>query len=253
MVVPFEENEKDPTIWYLDHDFQDNMSELYKKVNAKEKPVGWYHSGPKLRPSDLTIHELFRSSKTPSPVLLVIDPMAPMQPNSGKENELPVKAYMAVEEVRAASGISSEGAMGSSTAGRTFVNVNCAIEAEEAEQVGVEHLLRNVPESSLHSKGLGPLGRSIQNKLQSLVTLDRQIGELSTYVEQVLDGKLPPNQTILAAIQQMLMNMMPDMHGAESALTLQTNSQMAMLQVSSLARSLIALHELVNNKIVTAN
>jgi proteasome lid subunit RPN8/RPN11 len=53
--------------------------------------VGWYHSGPKLRSSDLQINELFKQYN-PSPVLVVID----VKPN---DLGLPTDAYYAVDEV----------------------------------------------------------------------------------------------------------------------------------------------------------
>ena len=58
---------------------------------AKEKPVGWYHSGPKLRSSDLDINELFKRYSN-HPVLVIID----VKP---KELGLPTDAYIAVEEI----------------------------------------------------------------------------------------------------------------------------------------------------------
>lgn len=58
--LPFEEDEKNPDVWFLDHNYIENMNEMCKKINAKEKLIGWYHSGPKLRASDLKINELFK-------------------------------------------------------------------------------------------------------------------------------------------------------------------------------------------------
>jgi len=48
--VPFEEDERDPSIWFLDHSFHEAMFGMFKKVNAREKLVGWYTTGPKIRP-----------------------------------------------------------------------------------------------------------------------------------------------------------------------------------------------------------
>ena len=45
-------------VWSLDHVYHENMFGMFKKVNTKEKVLGWYHTGPKLKPSDLSIHEL---------------------------------------------------------------------------------------------------------------------------------------------------------------------------------------------------
>jgi len=44
----------------MDHDFIESMNEMCKKINAKEKLIGWYHSGPKLRASDLEINEVVK-------------------------------------------------------------------------------------------------------------------------------------------------------------------------------------------------
>lgn len=68
------------------------MNEMFKKVNAREKLIGWYHSGPKLRASDLKINELFKRY-TPNPLLVIID----VQP---KEAGVPTDAYFAVDEIK---------------------------------------------------------------------------------------------------------------------------------------------------------
>jgi 26S proteasome regulatory subunit N8 len=54
--------------------------------------VGWYHSGPKLRSSDLEINELIKRY-TPNPVLVIID----VQPKD--LSTIPTDAYVAVEEI----------------------------------------------------------------------------------------------------------------------------------------------------------
>lgn len=68
------------------------MNDMFKKVNAREKLIGWYHSGPKLRASDLEINELFKRY-TPNPLLVIID----VQP---KESGVPTDAYFATEEIK---------------------------------------------------------------------------------------------------------------------------------------------------------
>jgi len=35
---------------------------MFKKVNARERIVGWYHTGPRLKSNDLFIHELIQKS-----------------------------------------------------------------------------------------------------------------------------------------------------------------------------------------------
>lgn len=43
--VPFDEDDRDPKVWFVDHDYLENKYQMFKKVNAKEKIIGWYHSG----------------------------------------------------------------------------------------------------------------------------------------------------------------------------------------------------------------
>jgi hypothetical protein len=47
---------------YLDHNYHEAMFAMFKKVNAKEKVIGWYSTGPKIRASDLEVNELIRKS-----------------------------------------------------------------------------------------------------------------------------------------------------------------------------------------------
>ena len=95
--VPFEEDEKNPAIFFLDHSYLENMYRMFRKVNAREKVVGWYHTGPRLRENDVEIHRLVSdfvdgvANKTQA--VLVICEVKP------KDVGLPVHAYKAVEQV----------------------------------------------------------------------------------------------------------------------------------------------------------
>ena len=111
--VPFEEDEKDSKTWFLDHNYIENMWEMFKKVNgtfiryllvvleilkscrsllARERMIGWYHTGPKLRASDLEINELFKRF-IPKPVMVIVD----VRPQTVG---IPTDAYFAVEEIK---------------------------------------------------------------------------------------------------------------------------------------------------------
>lgn len=35
LAVPFEEDDKDPSIWFLDHNYLENMFRMFKKVNGR--------------------------------------------------------------------------------------------------------------------------------------------------------------------------------------------------------------------------
>lgn len=48
------------------------MYGMFKKVNARERIVGWYHTGPKLHKNDIAINELMKRY-CPNSVLVIID------------------------------------------------------------------------------------------------------------------------------------------------------------------------------------
>lgn len=61
------------------------------QVNAREKIVGWYHTGPKLHPNDIAINELIKKYNS-NPVLVIVDAKP-------KDVGLPTDAYIGIEEV----------------------------------------------------------------------------------------------------------------------------------------------------------
>lgn len=226
--VPFEEDERDPSVWFLDHNYHESMYEMFKKVNAKEKVVGWYHSGPKLRSSDLEINELFKKF-IPKPVLVVID----VKP---KDLEIPTEAYFAIEDIHDD---------GTATT-KTFIHVPSTIEAEEAEEIGVEHLLRDIKDNAI-----GNLSTKITNQLNSLRSLQLRLENIRDYLEKVVSGQLPINHQIIYNLQD-IFNALPnlDIPQLVKSFSIKTNDELFAIYISSLIRSIIALHELIDNKIM---
>ncbi|KZZ97069.1 26S proteasome regulatory subunit rpn-8 [Ascosphaera apis ARSEF 7405] len=246
--VPFEEDEKNPSVWFLDHNFVESMNDMFKKINAKEKLIGWYHTGPKLRASDLKINELFKRY-TPNPLLVIID----VQP---REVGIPTDAYFAVEEIK------DDG----TTTSKTFVHIPSTIEAEEAEEIGVEHLLRDIRDVAV-----GTLSTRVTSQLQSLQGLHLRLRDIGQYLRKVLDGELPVNHTILGALQD-IFNLLPnlvvakapspsattddatqsplsDNNGLARAMSIKINDQLMSIHISSLIRAITAFHDLIENKI----
>lgn len=43
--VPFEEDPRNPKVWFFDHNYHETMYSLLRKINSKEKVIGWYSSG----------------------------------------------------------------------------------------------------------------------------------------------------------------------------------------------------------------
>jgi len=224
--VPFEEDPRDPKVWFLDHNYHEQMFSMFKKVNQKERVVGWYSTGPKIKPSDLAMHEMYRRY-CPEPVFVVMD----VQP---KELELPMEAYYSVQEETP-----------DLIFKRTFVNVTCSVGASEPEEVGVEHLLRDIRNASAST-----LAVRVGDKITALETLGGRLGEISTYLKSVVSGKLPMNKEIIYSLQEVF-NLLPDQDSEElvQSLAMETNDMMLALYVGGMLRSTVALHNLINNKI----
>jgi len=224
--VPFEEDARDPKVWFLDHNYQEQMFGMFKKVNQKERVVGWYSTGPKIKPSDLAIHELYRKY-CPEPVLVVMD----VQP---KDLELPMNAYYSIQEETS-----------DAVFKRTFVNVRSSVGASEPEEVGVEHLLRDIKNASAST-----LAVRVGDKITALKTLAERLKSISEYLKQVVAGKLPMNKDIIYQLQEVF-NLLPDQDSEELAqsFAMETNDMMLALYVGSMLRSTVALHNLINNKI----
>jgi len=227
--VPFEEDEAKMNIWFLDHNFHESMEEMYRKVNARERVVGWYSTGSKLKPNDVDINEVLRKY-TPNPVMVLID----VQP---KETlEIPTKAYISMEEVKE----------GSTEAPKlTFSHITSEIGALEAEEVGVEHLLRDIKDTSVST-----LATHISGRLNSLKSLISHLQEMKIYLENVAIGKLPINHQIIGNMQD-IFNLLPNLNVEEmsKSFSTKTNDMMFVIYLSSLIRSILALHNLINNKI----
>eukprot|EP00439_Symbiodinium_sp_Y106_P038639 s2804_g4.t1 len=223
--VPFEEDPRDPQVWFLDHNYHEAMFAMFKKVNTKERIVGWYSTGPKIKPSDLSIHELYRRY-CPEPVLVVMD----VQP---KDLELPMEAYYSVQEQTS-----------DEVFKRTFLHVHSTVGAFEAEEVGVEHLLRDIKNASAST-----LAVRVGDKIGALKGLAMRLREISQYLSQVVAGKLPMNQEIIYQLQE-IFNLMPDQDSEElvRSLATETNDMMLALYLGSMLRSTVALHNLINNK-----
>jgi 26S proteasome regulatory subunit N8 len=212
-----------------------DIPRLTQLTLAREKVIGWYHTGPKLRGSDLAINKLLRSY-IPNPILVIVHVTS--DPALGG---IPTDAYFAIEEIK------DDG----TTTSETFVHIPSTIEAEEAEEIGVEHLLRDLKEST------GDLATRITSQLDSLRTLQERLKEVATYLDKVLKDELPVNHAILEVLQDVF-NLLPNLsptteNGGQGDLgrsfRVKTNDQLMCIYLSSLIRAVIALHDLIDSGI----
>jgi len=227
--VPFDEDKKDPTIWFLNHNFVTQMHNMFSRVNSGEKVVGWYSTGPKIGPSDIDIHETFRKH-CPNPVYSIID----VNPT---DSGLPISSYISQEELQDEQ----------SQPHLTFVHITSDIGVGEVEEVGVEHLLKDIKDATVTD-----LNTSVKNRVDALGSLAKRLDTMLSYLEDVEAGKLPRNHQILGAIQD-IFNLLPgtQIHPVDSRVAFTTYSNDAALTkyIASLVNAAISLHKLIDNKL----
>eukprot|EP00186_Timspurckia_oligopyrenoides_P002804 CAMPEP_0182445316 /NCGR_PEP_ID=MMETSP1172-20130603/3482_1 /TAXON_ID=708627 /ORGANISM="Timspurckia oligopyrenoides, Strain CCMP3278" /LENGTH=291 /DNA_ID=CAMNT_0024641065 /DNA_START=52 /DNA_END=927 /DNA_ORIENTATION=+ len=225
--VPFEEDPQTPDVWYLDHSYLESMMAMFRKVNTRESFVGWYSSGSQIKAGDMQIHDLMKSYTT-HPVMVYVD----VKP---KDLGLPTDAYVCIEQTQEDSSVT-----------KMFAHLPSEINAAEPEEVGVGHLLRDIPDSSVSS-----LTGELSGKIAALKSLLSRLMELQEYLSKVGKGELPMNHDIMSNMQD-IFNLLPafNVEALVKAFAVKTNDLMLVMYVSSLIRSIIALHNLIDNKIL---
>lgn len=133
------------------------------------------------------------------------------------------------------------------------MHVPTTIEAEEAEEIGVEHLLRDIKDLST-----GTLSTRVADRLHSLRGLGSRLQEIRDYLDAVVKGELPVNHQIMYNLQD-IFNLLPNLESVERngypgakdddgsarrPFTVATNDQLLVMYLSSLIRAVIALHDL---------
>ena len=228
--LPFEEDPKDKKVWFVDHIYSEDMLEMFQKINHKEKIVGWYSSGPKIRPHDIEINEVFRKY-CENPVFVIIDVK--------EDNEslgIPTESYTMKEEV------DKDGQLI-----KTFFKLNTTIEASLPEEIGVEFMLRDINDTNRE----GNITKLANDKVMSFKALIKRLNEIKNYLEKIINQTIPTNPQIIYNIQE-IFNYLPnfDTESVIKAMSIQTNNNYLVLYLSWITKTIVALHKLINNKIM---
>lgn len=158
--------------------------------------------------------------------MVIVDPQ--------RQAGLPTDAYMAVQEIK------EDG----SSASKTFHHIPSSITASEPEEIGVEHLLRDVKDLNTAT-----LSTRMSDLLTSLRGLSSRLFEIREYLNDVESGALPINHQVIYHLQDVF-NLLPALQGPKGkARTTSTNDGLLVTYMSSLIRAVVALHDLVNNKV----
>ena len=90
--IPFDEDPAEPQVWFFDHIYHETMFNMMRKINNKERIVGWYSTGPAIKRADIEINDILRKYNT-NPVFVVI------RVHEGAATGIPTEAYCTQEEV----------------------------------------------------------------------------------------------------------------------------------------------------------
>merc|ERR1711887_413985 len=164
--------------------------------------------------------------------LVVIDVSTTRQ-----DSGLPTEAYVAVDTVR------DDG----KPAGKTWRHISSAVGAEEAEEVGVEQLLRDV-----YNPTAGSLSQKVTAQLASIRGLLQKLEQIHVYLTKVVNGAIPANHQVMYHLQDVL-SLVPDLVPLTKSFHIETHDQLLPVYLSSLVRSIVALHCLINNKIANSS
>lgn len=226
--VPFDEEERPPKTWFLDYNYLEDMFRMFRRVNAREKIVGWYSSGPKIRHNDKDIQRLFNKYCL-NPVYLIV------RVNENASNGLPVDGYASINVVRDDGRNDHE-----------FAHKPVEIVSTDAEEVGVEHLLRNIQDDTQ----LSTITNEVGHKITGLRALTQKLEQIESYLSDVVSKSLPINQDILQSLQLMF-NLMPNLSKQRvvKAFSSNANDQILAIYLASVIRSVLALDKLIDNKL----
>lgn len=223
LAVPFDEDPKDPAVWFFDTNYGEQMLGLYRKVMPNLKVVGWYSSGPVIAGNDMNIHLLVAERFCPNPIYCMVN-------TDPKLKGFPVATYITTE----AKGATSV----------EFRHMLTRVHSVEAEEIGIEHLLRDLTDSTVTS-----LSTRVADREIALLQLEKLLGVLEQYLLDVSDGKMPVCQEVISLLQD-LMNELPSIHLLKKhpGFVVSTNDRELGTLVASAARATAALYDVIVNR-----
>ena len=227
---------------------------------AREKVVGWYStdnspsrsSEGRIKPFDTEINKII-SQYTPNPVYVIVNV------NFNGSVGLPIESYVATEEVVEESdelpppgsgdlNTSGVGYAKHPVAAVHFRHLPYDVDALEAESIGVEHLLRDIPD---REGRLATITQRVHSKRDALEILTEKLEAIRAYLVRVAEQSVRPNHRIIENVQRIL-NLIPDVSesaaGLARAFAIDSNDLLSVVYMGALARSVIALHDLILNR-----
>mmetsp|Transcript_42518 Transcript_42518/g.51632 ORF Transcript_42518/g.51632 Transcript_42518/m.51632 type:complete len:286 (-) Transcript_42518:298-1155(-) len=152
----------------VDIEFHRTMFELHHRVNPKEVIVGWYSTGDGVGSIDALIQD-FYGRDCANPLHLTVDTQM-------VDETLSIKAYL-----------SNTVTLGDKPLATAFHQIQVDTRMAEADRIGVQMLKERNTET---------LPSDIDGLQVSVKRLQGMLGEVTEYVDAVLEEKAPANKTI---------------------------------------------------------
>ena len=222
--VPFDEDVRNPDVWFLDTNYAEDMFKMQRKVFPKAHVVGWYSSGPTICNNDALLHAVVADRFCPNPVYCVVN-------TDTTKSGIPVLAYTAAPGRNANNTLE-------------FRNVPTDLATTEPEEIGVEQLLRDLTDSTVTT-----LTTQISEKYQSLAHLELLLKSIHEYLGDVAAGHLPMSQDILGMVQE-LTGFQPQVHRLQTSesMVVTLNDEALATFVASMSRTVMSLYNVIVNR-----
>jgi len=152
----------------VDIEYHRSMFELHQRVNPKEVIVGWYSTSTSVGASDALIHDFYAREVT-NPVYLTVD-------TTFEDGEANIKVY-----------VSTPLTLGDHQLAAQFHEIPLDMRMVEAERVGFDVLKNSIVDK---------LPDDLETMEASMLRLQNMVNSVFKYVEDVVGGRVPPDNTI---------------------------------------------------------
>lgn len=137
--------------------------------------LGWYTTGNRPTDQDVKVHKQICEINE-CPIMLQLSPQ------SRNFDQLPVKIYESVIDI-----VQGDATM-------LFVNLLYTLATEEAERIGVDHVVRT---STHENGGKSAVAEHLMAQHSAIKMLGNRVKLILAYIKAIESGTLPPNSEIL--------------------------------------------------------
>ncbi|KAJ7557145.1 hypothetical protein O6H91_05G113400 [Diphasiastrum complanatum] len=203
----------------VDIDYHRSMFELHQRVNPKEVVVGWYSTSSGVSGSDALIQDFYAREVT-NPVHLTVD-------TTFSDETASIKAY-----------VSTILSLGERQLAAQFHEIQLDLRLLEAERIGFDLLKKTMVEK---------LPNDLEGLEQSIGRLQNMIEVVFRYVDDVVEGRIPPDNSIgryLAETISMVPKIAPE--AFDRLFNDSIQDLLLVLYLANLTRTQLALAEKLN-------